>query len=136
MVADGAWVPPGARRYGPRVSSTEEAGPRPSYAGALLRYRVMAYATGVALVVATLMLILQKVADVHGIAGVTGVLWVLHGYLFLVYAAVTLHLGLKLRWPLIRVVLIVACGTIPLMSFVAERYVAGHVAGDLARRRR
>jgi integral membrane protein len=115
----------------------EEAGARPSYSGALIRYRVMAYATGVALVVATVMLILQKVVDVHGIDGVTGVLWVLHGYLFLVYAAVTLHLGLKLRWPLLRIVLIVACGTIPLMSFVAERYVVSHVvADDLARRRR
>ena len=118
------------------MSSAEEAGARPSYAGALLRYRVMAYATGVALVVATVMLILQKVVDVKNIDTPTGLLWLLHGYLFLVYAAVTLHLGLKLRWPLLRVVLIVACGTIPLMSFVAERYVVGHVVGDLARRRR
>src|ERR1700760_572845 len=113
-----------------------EATTRPSYAGALLRYRVMAYATGVALVVATIMLILQKVADVHGIDTVTGLLWVLHGYLFLVYAVVTLHLGLKLRWHLIRIALTVVCGTIPLMSFVAERYVNRHVQADLARRNR
>ena len=108
---------------------------RPSYAGALLRYRVMAYATGVALVVATVMLILQKVVGVHGIDTPTGLLWVLHGYLFLIYAIVTLHLGLKLRWHLIRIALTVACGTIPLMSFVAERYVTGHAQADLAARR-
>jgi integral membrane protein len=84
---------------------------------------------------ATLMLILQKVADVKGIGEATGLLWLAHGYLFLTYAIVTLLLGIKLRWHLIRIVLVVACGTIPLMSFVAERYVTGHVERDSARRR-
>jgi integral membrane protein len=73
------------------------------------------------------MLILQKVADVKHIAGPTGILWVVHGYLFLIYVVTALQLGLKLRWPLVRVALIVVAGTIPLMSFVAERYVSKHV---------
>ncbi len=118
------------------ADSSADTRTRPSYAGALRRYRVMAYATGVALGMETVMLILQKVVDVHGIDTPTGLLWVLHGYLFLVYAVATLHLGLKLRWHLIRIALTIVCGTIPLMSFVAERYVVRHVPADLARRAR
>jgi integral membrane protein len=120
------------------MSKPEVAGAqtRPSYTRALLWYRIMAYTTGVVLTVATVMLILQKVVDVHGIDTPTGLLWFFHGYLFLVYAAVTLYLGLKLGWSLIRIALTAACGTIPLMSFVAERYVHRHVQADLARRGR
>jgi integral membrane protein len=91
------------------------------YRGALLRYRIMAYATGVALITACALLILQKVVDVKGIATVTGLSWVAHGWLFLIYAVATLHLGIKLRWHLIRIGLIVLCGTVPFFSFVAER---------------
>jgi integral membrane protein len=96
---------------------------KPFYAGALLRYRVMAYATGVALLTACTLLILQKVVDVKHIDTVTGLSWVAHGYLFLIYAATTLWLGIKLRWNLIRIALVGLAGTVPFFSFVAERYV-------------
>jgi integral membrane protein len=103
---------------------------RPSYAGALLRYRVMAYVTGVVLFTATTMLIIQDVFDVHSIKTPTGIAWVLHGYCYLVYVAVTLHLWLKLglgrhifdrRGAGLRLLLTLLAGTIPLLSFVAER---------------
>jgi integral membrane protein len=103
---------------------------RPSYAGALLRYRVMAYVTGVVLFTATTMLIVQDVFDVNSIKTPTGIVWVLHGYCYLVYVAVTLHLWLKLglgrqifdrRGTGLRLVLTLLAGTIPLLSFVAER---------------
>jgi hypothetical protein len=48
---------------------------------------------------------------------------VAHGYLYLVYVIVTGILGLRLRWPLARFVLVMLAGTIPTMSFVAEHYV-------------
>jgi integral membrane protein len=113
---------------------------RPSYAGALLRYRVMAYVTGVVLFTATVMLIVQDVFDVDSVKTPTGILWVLHGYCYLVYVAVTLHLWLKLRLKLqrgsfgfLRLVLTLLAGTIPLLSFVAERnttrFVHEHAAG-------
>jgi integral membrane protein len=96
---------------------------RPSYAGALLRYRVMAYITGVALVTATILLILQKVADVKGIGTLTGLAWLIHGWCFLLYAAAALHLAIKLRWPLRRLALVVVAGVVPLLTFFIERYV-------------
>jgi integral membrane protein len=53
----------------------------------------------------------------------TGWLWVAHGWLFLVYVIVTAMLGVRLRWPLPRYVLVMLAGTIPTMSFVAEHFV-------------
>ena len=51
------------------------------------------------------------------------------------YVVVTLHMGLKLRWPLVRLGLVVIAGTIPLMSFVAERYVVRHVHAVAGKKR-
>ncbi|TAM83770.1 MAG: DUF3817 domain-containing protein [Jatrophihabitans sp.] len=95
--------------------------------GPLLRFRVMAFATGFVLLAGTIALILKYVFHVPHLEPGTGILWVFHGYLFLVYVATVLHLGLKQRWPLVRTAVIMACGTIPTMSFVAEHVVTGRV---------
>jgi integral membrane protein len=90
--------------------------------GALTRYRVMAFVTGVVLICGCVALIL-KAADVPHMEPLTGYLWVAHGYLYLVYVIVTAILGVKLRWPLLRYALVMLAGTIPTMSFVAEHFV-------------
>jgi integral membrane protein len=89
----------------------------------LNRYRIMAFTTGTVLVAGTIALILQKVGNVSHLDLPNAILWVAHGYLFLVYVIVTLQLGLKLRWSLLRMLLVMAAGTIPTMSFVAEHFV-------------
>lgn len=90
-------------------------------AGALLRYRVMAFVTGVVLLAGTIELIVKYAADVDppGYA----YLWIGHGWLFMIYVIVTALLGYKLRWPLARYALVMLAGTIPTMSFVAEHFV-------------
>ena len=105
------------------TTPTTASPPQHRAAGALKRYRVMAFATGTVLVVATIALILQKVAGVHHLDLTNAILWIAHGYLFLVYVISALYLGIKLRWPLLKLVLVMAAGTIPTMSFVAEHYV-------------
>ena len=95
--------------------------------GALLRFRIMAFATGVVLLCGTIALILKDVVGLHHMEPGTGLLWVLHGYLYLVYVITVLNLGLKARWHLVRVVLVAAAGTIPTMSFVAEHFVTRYV---------
>jgi integral membrane protein len=92
-------------------------------AGALKRYRIMAFTTGTVLIAGTIALILQKVFDVKHLDLTNAILWIAHGYLFLVYVITTLQLGIRLRWPLIRMLLVMAAGTIPTMSFVAEHFV-------------
>jgi integral membrane protein len=99
---------------------------------ALLFYRVMAFATGVVLLAGTILLIVQEVGDVHSIKRGVGWLWVAHGYLYLIYLVATLNLGVKLRWNLVRMVLIALAGTIPTMSFVAEHFVTRKVRAELA----
>ncbi len=90
--------------------------------GALLRYRIMAFTTGVVLLAGTIALILKAVGVRHMEPG-TGLLWLAHGYLYLLYVIVTAILGVKLRWPLARYALVMLAGTVPTMSFVAEHFV-------------
>jgi integral membrane protein len=90
---------------------------------ALRRYRIMAFTTGTVLVAGVVALILQKVFNVSHLNVPNAILWVAHGYLFLVYVITTLLLGLKLRWSLVRMIVVMAAGTIPTMSFVAEHFV-------------
>ncbi len=91
----------------------------------------MAFITGVVLLLGCLALIL-KAPDVPHMEPGTGLVWVAHGYLYLVYVIVVAMLGVKLRWPLLRFVLVMVAGTIPTMSFVAEHFVtrAARRAGD------
>jgi integral membrane protein len=99
-------------------------------AGTLLRYRVMAFVTGVVLICGVIALIVKDVFDVQHMEPGTGILWVAHGYLFLVYVIASVHLGFKLRWNIIRIAVVCACGTIPTMSFVAEHFVTRKVRAD------
>jgi integral membrane protein len=91
-------------------------------AGALKRYRIMAFVTGVVLLLGCTALIM-KALDVPHMEPWTGFIWVAHGYLYLVYVIVTAMLGVKLRWPLLRYALVMLAGTVPTMSFVAEHFV-------------
>jgi integral membrane protein len=97
--------------------------------GALLRYRIMAFVTGIVLLAGCLALLL-KAAGVHHMEPGTGFIWLGHGYLYLVYVIITAVLGVKLRWPLPRFALVMLAGTVPTMSFVAEHFVtrAAHAA--------
>lgn len=90
--------------------------------GALLRYRIMAFVTGIVLLSGTVALILKYATSLHMEPG-TGYLWVAHGYLYLVYVIITAMLGFKLRWPLARYALVMLAGTIPTASFFAEHFV-------------
>jgi integral membrane protein len=92
--------------------------------GALLRYRVMAFVTGVVLLTGTIALIVKYAGGTHP-GTWYALVWVAHGYLYLVYVVITAILGFRLRWPLARYALVMLAGTIPTMSFVAEHVVTG-----------
>jgi integral membrane protein len=94
-------------------------------AGALLRFRVMAIVTGTFLVILVCIAVPLKYAADHPtpakIFGVT------HGFLFMVYLLASLDLGIRLRWHPVKLLLVMACGTIPFASFVAERRITREV---------
>ena len=91
---------------------------------ALTRYRVLAYATGVFLVLLSINLVLKYVLDQEGLGG-----WlaIVHGWLYLAYVLVAVDLWFRTRLPFGRTVLVVLAGTVPLASFVAERWVTRRV---------
>jgi integral membrane protein len=63
----------------------------------------------------------------------TTVLWTAHGYLYMVYLVTVFMLAMRSRWSVVKTLLVMAAGTIPLMSFVAERRVT-HAEGAAVER--
>ncbi len=92
-------------------------------AAQLVWYRIAAYATGVMLLVLTTSVVL------HYGFGDQRLTWSgpVHGLLYFGYFCITILLGRSVRWKLGRMVLVALAGTIPLMSFVAERSVTREV---------
>lgn len=97
---------------------------------ALTLYRVAAYVTGVGLLVLVLVAVpLKYVADIPGPVAVVGML---HGFLYMVYVVVALVLAERCRFRPVEAVLVVLAGTIPFVSFYAERRVTRKVRAEHA----
>ena len=96
--------------------------------GALTRYRIIAWIVGVVLIVLVLIgMPLKYLGDNDAVVAGVGPA---HGFLFMVYIAATFDLGRRVRWPLSRMLLIMLAGTIPFLSFYAERKVTASIQGD------
>lgn len=88
--------------------------------GALTRYRVMAYVTGVVL----LLLVVATVLDWgFGKPEMAAVVGPAHGFLYIVYLVTAFDLAVRAKWSFWRTLGLLLAGTIPVMSFVAERRV-------------
>ncbi len=87
--------------------------------GALTRYRVIAYIVGVMLLVLLFVAMpLKYLGDNPSAMNVVGPL---HGFLYMVYLLATFDLFRRVRWSLPRLLLVALAGTIPFLSFYAER---------------
>ena len=87
---------------------------------ALLRYRVMAYVVGTLLVILTFGVVISSrpIEKYLGIA---------HGYLYMTLLVTIADLWRRRRFPLKAVVLVALAGTIPFLSFYAERQITHRV---------
>lgn len=89
--------------------------------GALTRYRVMAYVVGVWLILLVLVAMpLKYFADSPTMVEIVGPV---HGFLYMAYLVTAVDLAFRARWPALRTVLVMLAGTVPFVSFVAERKV-------------
>jgi integral membrane protein len=89
--------------------------------GALTRYRIIAWIVGVVLIVLVVVgMPLKYLGDNDTVVAAIGPA---HGFLFMVYLALTFDLGRRVDWPLKRMLQVMAAGTIPFLSFWAERKV-------------
>jgi integral membrane protein len=86
---------------------------------ALLRYRVMAWIVGVLLIALILVAVPLKYAA--GLDQPVAVIGTLHGWLYFIFFLVACDLALRARWTLKGAVLVLLAGTVPILSFVAER---------------
>lgn len=93
----------------------------PGLRSALTRYRVIAYVVGVMLLLLVFVAMpLKYIADDPSAMNVIGPL---HGFLFVIYLLMTLDLARRARFSLVKIVLVGLAGTIPFLSFLAERRV-------------
>lgn len=101
---------------------------------AALRYRVMAYITGVLIIVVCFAGIPLQVAA-HNTFIVNDI-GTVHGFLYIVYIIVAYMLAQKLKMDRGPTVLLLLAGTVPVMTFFVERwmmrrYIAPALAGEL-----
>jgi integral membrane protein len=83
-------------------------------------YRVMAYVTGVILIVLCLFAIAQPFTNDEAIVNVIGTV---HGLLYIGYLIVSYPLTRRLRLPLWPTIAVLLAGTIPVLTFVVERRI-------------
>ena len=97
---------------------------------ALTRYRISAYVVGVLLLVLVLVAMPMK----YLAHDETLVRWVgqFHGFLYLAYLVLAFDLGLRARWAWPKFVLVLLAGTVPFLSFVAERKVTSQLREEYA----
>ncbi|GLX03015.1 DUF3817 domain-containing protein [Microtetraspora sp. NBRC 16547] len=91
---------------------------------ALKPYRVMAYIVGVMLLLLCVAMVVKYGFDSGTLVAVVGPI---HGFLYMIYLLAALNLGLKTRWPLKYLLLVLIAGTIPFLSFVVEKNVTVRV---------
>ena len=97
---------------------------------ALTRYRVMAYVVGVLLAVLVLVGLPLKYLGGDGRV----VVWtgVPHGWLYMVLLITAYDLSRRVGWSIKWILMIMAAGTVPMLSFVAEHYATKDVRARLA----
>ncbi len=119
----------------PARSSIDAARARAAFA----RYRVMAFVTGGMLLLLTLEMVLKYLFHAAGVdesgspEPVIGS-WVAfaHGWVYVVYLVTVFDLWSRMRWGASRILVMVAAGVVPVLSFVVEPRAGRWVDVDLA----
>jgi integral membrane protein len=86
---------------------------------ALTRYRAMAWIVGILLI--ALVLVAVPIKYAAHVDGPVTVLGTLHGWLYFIFFLTACDLAIRARWSLRDTVLTVLAGTVPVLSFHAER---------------
>jgi integral membrane protein len=86
---------------------------------ALTRYRVMAWIVGILLI--ALILVAVPLKYLAGMDEPVALIGALHGWLYFIFFLTACDLALRASWTLRGTVLTLVAGTVPILSFVAER---------------
>ena len=94
-----------------------------------MRFRFMAYVVGVMLLILTFAVILRYG---FGEETMSKVVSPIHGFLYMIYLVTVVDLGLRAKFSVVKMVLVMLAGTIPFVSFIAENRVAREIKPQLA----
>ena len=101
----------------------------PKIMAAFRRYRIAAFVVGWGLLLLCTAMVLKYA---FGLGAVVAIWGPIHGALFVVYVIIAFDLAYKDRWSPLGTLWVLIAGTIPFVSFVAERQVQRKI---LARQR-
>ena len=85
---------------------------------ALLGYRVLAWTTGLWLILLCYEMVAKYVYHVEGLNWIA----VVHGWVYFVYLLFTANLAVKVRWPIAKTIGVLLAGTIPLVGIIVEHF--------------
>jgi len=85
---------------------------------ALLGYRVMAWTTGLWLILLCYEMVAKYAFGVQGLNWIA----VVHGWVYFSYLLFTANLAVKVRWPIGLTVGVLLAGTIPLVGIIVEHF--------------
>ena len=93
---------------------------------AFTRYKVMAWVTGTFLLLLCVEMVLKYVLQVNGQDQPVIGNWIaiVHGWIYVVYAATCLQIWSAARWDFGRLVVMILGGIVPVLSFVVEARAA------------
>jgi integral membrane protein len=100
-----------------------------------LTYRVLALMVGVLLAFCSLVALPLKYlaaegSDLQQFGEAASIMWVVHGWLFMVYVVVTFLLSRRAGWSIPFTILCLAAGLIPLIIFWVERTVTSRMRAE------
>lgn len=90
---------------------------------ALGRFRVMAIICGINLLLLVLYMVAKYGFDAFDEKNPFIVIPIAHGYFYIVYILTVIQLAVKKRMSFLVILALIAAGTIPVASFVAERKI-------------
>jgi integral membrane protein len=98
-------------------------------------YRVLAYVVGVLLAFCSLVALPLKYlttdgSDLQRFGEDASIMWVLHGWIFMVYVVVAFLLSRRAGWSVQFTLLVLVAGLIPLLIFYVERIVTHRTTAD------
>lgn len=98
-------------------------------------YRVLAFIVGVllafcALVAAPLKYLAAEGSDLQQFGETASIMWLFHGWIFMVYVVVAFLLARRAKWSMGFTVLMLVAGLIPLLIFWVERKVTQKVRAE------
>ena len=114
----------------PTAPATVDPADIPAIRGALTRDRVMAYVVGILLVV--LVCVGLPLKYIWGDGRVVTWTGMPHGWLYMILLITAYDLGRRVKWSIKWFLLIMAAGTVPFLSFVAEHFATKNVRATIA----